>query len=1485
MSSNIDRQMLKQCREYILQEDWESALSKANSILEFHATNYHALVFKGLALLHMKKNVESEKTYIQACKLDPNAPLAWQGLEKSYEMQKNWPKLMQLYEDWADAACAQSHTDVCATALSKWVRIVREHGTPAEIIHALRQFLPTSKYYALLYTLPAPDQSAPFSTPYFEAQMLVHGHSLANSYELLQRCLDHDDKVIESTFEAQKNSIHAVKGGIDALRDHVYVQTMQKSLVPELYEYILSHPYTDNATRRRIQSKQLQLYENLACRIPKRGPYADQDLREEMQGKAKALAHDLVLLRIPNETAWHIELEWSDYALSDLPFETLRTYLSVFPEDAAYVPTIRAILSLVRDPAFLRDSQPAEDLLQLALLGVTKNKPSVLALRIATLLYLQDRDYETALQYLQRTDARLRRLCKSTGCHCKRVSDDLSAQYAVVFAYYQAPTHHKAAIKHAKHALLSATAHQADILLARAYVHGSAGEWEKARDDYAQAKHCPLGPTHVDGRDISALWLNADVHAEAEAGYAQALYELGDLDAAQHAFESLLAQHDEAAHPLGHAFRSRLWHGYGQCLWARGGEYRTLPEHAFRCFFQSIELCPTYAPAFTSLGIFFQEAASPPDMSRACKSLQRAIELDMHEYEAARRLLEHYANEKAWDVVHTIARRVIIAECGVDIVQGSISGLQLTTHPWAWQAAGMMALMQRRAETAVAAFQVWIRAEPTDSDAWISLGEAYVESGRSVAGLKAYARARALHDEQETWYIDFLIADAQRRLGRYELTIKLLEGILEDRPTQVGVRVHLAETMLLQAQHLLSRSYSFRSVVMMHRAIHQAAQCIEHDARLRSAWKVVGDACFALSRIDMPDAHPREHAVQRLIVLLDQLAVDHRMPTVRVVQSALLSQLTNGVLEPTVYVECAVLVFKYMAYLCANDEHGCVLAWADLATSLCRMALMLRASNMSDEPDERAEQARREAIQCTKVAMKLRPMARLWLLLGHLHFAHSPMYAQHAYIKALDINKESPVAWTNLGFLYLSVGDASLAENAFAQAQRIAPMLPTAWFGAALLHKTYTHSPKMYVRLFEQACLLSDCSLLEADYGLAEAVWTSSKWPPCTPVSPILARGPMIALHTYMANRPHDDTALHLCALLAEQLGYTTLMARKMERAFTLVEGKFSETESAQHTLRFGIINMNLGRMRLASLDAQGAMDHLELALALLEDLGDAPPMPSVRVWCHIGVACAQCLMGDYEEGMAGLRAVTQSLALSLLPDDQVPRIHGCVGVLLARFGWHAGLSVSDLAADLDQALSVAPHDPLLITTRAALEAVHGRVMEYNGVLGKYVTALPPHEQLTLRNTPQTAMLSMMHLAASFDLPTVLQHLARTYTRPDNTTTLLVMVAHMHLRLAAGCRQNGTPIPRLPIESAHGEEQTDSGTLLDVARHVQQIVRARAVDEGAEHWATIQWILALAEYLTDASTPSCVPHAAKAVHLAPWDTHTWQALETVSPRA
>lgn len=68
-SSNVDRQMLKQCRELILQNQWEPALSKAcvyvdgsectytlhrNAILEFHHENYHAYVREETKILPLR---------------------------------------------------------------------------------------------------------------------------------------------------------------------------------------------------------------------------------------------------------------------------------------------------------------------------------------------------------------------------------------------------------------------------------------------------------------------------------------------------------------------------------------------------------------------------------------------------------------------------------------------------------------------------------------------------------------------------------------------------------------------------------------------------------------------------------------------------------------------------------------------------------------------------------------------------------------------------------------------------------------------------------------------------------------------------------------------------------------------------------------------------------------------------------------------------------------------------------------------------------------------------------------------------------------------------------------------------------------------------------------------------------------------------------------------------------------------------------------
>jgi superkiller protein 3 len=120
------------------------------------------------------------------------------------------------------------------------------------------------------------------------------------------------------------------------------------------------------------------------------------------------------------------------------------------------------------------------------------------------------------------------------------------------------------------------------------------------------------------------------------------------------------------------------------------GDHRTeAHEHwlnALKCF-------PSYAPAFTAIGIWYLEYATPADEERASKCFQKAFELDATEAEAARRLATGYAMEGEWALVNLIAKRVMEGEGGLE--GGLTSGEKsqnntkfLPTNAWAWKALG-----------------------------------------------------------------------------------------------------------------------------------------------------------------------------------------------------------------------------------------------------------------------------------------------------------------------------------------------------------------------------------------------------------------------------------------------------------------------------------------------------------------------------------------------------------------------------------------------------------------------------------------------------------------------------------------------------------------------------------------------------------------------------------------------------------------------------
>lgn len=93
------------------------------------------------------------------------------------------------------------------------------------------------------------------------------------------------------------------------------------------------------------------------------------------------------------------------------------------------------------------------------------------------------------------------------------------------------------------------------------------------------------------------------------------------------------------------------------------------------------------------------------------------------------------------------------------------------------------------------------------------------------------------------------------------------------------------------------------------------------------------------------------------------------------------------------------------------------------------------------------------AAEATKHTIRKAPQKwKHWNLLGVIftsrHVRNLPL-AQHAFIRALKIDRKLAIVWTNLGVLYLQQGQIKMAKAAFAQGQQSQPSYAQAWTGQA----------------------------------------------------------------------------------------------------------------------------------------------------------------------------------------------------------------------------------------------------------------------------------------------------------------------------------------------------------------------------------------------------------------------------------------------------
>ena len=82
-------------------------------------------------------------------------------------------------------------------------------------------------------------------------------------------------------------------------------------------------------------------------------------------------------------------------------------------------------------------------------------------------------------------------------------------------------------------------------------------------------------------------------------------------------------------------------------------------NEAYTAFVTCLKYNHNYAPAYTSLGIFYADMVN--DLDRAYRCFQKAFELDAGEVEAAERLARNFADSRQWDLVEVVARRLLQA--------------------------------------------------------------------------------------------------------------------------------------------------------------------------------------------------------------------------------------------------------------------------------------------------------------------------------------------------------------------------------------------------------------------------------------------------------------------------------------------------------------------------------------------------------------------------------------------------------------------------------------------------------------------------------------------------------------------------------------------------------------------------------------------------------------------------------------------------------
>ena len=657
---------LKAIKASIDAKSFGQAADQASRLVKDEPKNQTAYLFLGFACEKLGQIEAAEQAYQTALNIKPNDPQTLKGLISLYQKQSA-AKLTQYHAGvlaLAQTYADQEDRDQCQNVVDQYELFAKKNGSRAQYRRALEILLPTSPIHGAL------DGRIPHPSHIYT--------------RLLESAEAEELEWVNSQIGERRTRLGAK---IDQVTQQVRSEAIVKFGIEDVYSELINW-MTDDDERHKLEERLLlRLYDNLKA-LPLNEKAAQRD-------KVLNLANGMVIIRHPFRFAWETALDWVDAeSLSHWDPNILNSFIGLFPESGLSM-VLRGFLARHNTrhyedqrasddgPDSPEESSPLTEADRLILMteGFEDCSESLLASRIMADTYLALEEFESVTDVARKCKALHIQAVNTFRLDLQNSLDAVNIMLANALIPFQSPRHHPEA-----KVLFEEVLQRKPTLTAPLLGIGLIFEED---EDFVEAVRFLDRAARRDDRNLKVqlelAWCRASAGALQEG--------LVDLESIREELEK-----QERFSPT---VKAEVLYRTAYCKWHlnTSAAARKSKVGPYKDLIASIKSDSNYAPAYTLLGLYFQDYGK--SKKRARVAFQKAFELSTGELTAAERLATMFADASEWDLVELVAQRVVVSGRAKPS-----PGSKKKAFSWPYAALGVVQMNKQLYTDAIVSFQL-----------------------------------------------------------------------------------------------------------------------------------------------------------------------------------------------------------------------------------------------------------------------------------------------------------------------------------------------------------------------------------------------------------------------------------------------------------------------------------------------------------------------------------------------------------------------------------------------------------------------------------------------------------------------------------------------------------------------------------------------------------------------------------------------------------